>query len=184
MEQYSEPERKPTSEDVYASQIQEDRVKNVLQQIAPDNQLMDLQWRIKGYIKDVNSGNWNKIEKDAPEPHPILVSRYISYLSSILNQNTTFSNYSSQEINSVMGLVIKWLVDDLDSNAEVYGLEEDYTERSRIGMIMLNSTFSSFKRSLNGAESRRIFKSLNMRESLSGENENKGGLKQALSFWK
>ena len=184
MEQHFEPEQKPTSEDVYASQIQEDRVKNVLQQIAPDNQLMDLQWRIKGYVRDVTSGTWIKVEKNAPEPHPILVSRYISYLSSILNQNTTFSNYSSQEINSVMSLVIKWIVDDLDSNAEIYGLEDDYTERSRIGMIILNSTFSSFKRSLNGTESRRIFKALNMRESLSGESENKGGLKQALSFWK
>jgi len=184
MEQHYEPEQKATSDDVYAVQAQDDRIKNVLQQIAPDNQLMDLQWRIKGYVRDVQSGTWMKIEKDAPEPHPVLVSRYISYLSSILNQNTTFSNYSSQEINAVMGLIIKWIVDDLDSNAEIYGLEDDYTERSRIGFILLNSVFSSFKRAQNGAESRRIFKALNMRESLSGENENKGGLKQALSFWK
>lgn len=178
-------EQQPVSSDeIFAASQQEIKIQNVLQQIAPDNQLMDLQWRIKGYIRDVSTGQWRKIDPDSPEPHPVLVSRYISYLSSILNQNTTFSNYSSPEINQIMGLVIKWIVDDLDSNAELYGLEEDYTERSRIGFIILNSTFSSFKRALNGTESRRIFKTLNLRENLSGDSEKKGGIGESLKFWK
>ena len=177
------PREPMDSDEVYAIQQQENRVGNLISQIAPDNQLLDLQWRIKGFVKDPVSGTWQKVT-NAQEPHPILVSRYISYLSSILNQNTTLSNYSSMEINQIMGLIIEWVVDNLDANSEIYGLEEDYTERTRIGHLLLNSTMSAFKRSQNGMESRRIFSALNVRESLHEGGEKKGGVMESLKFWK
>lgn len=173
-----------TPDDVYVSLQQEERVKNLIDQIAPDNQLLDLQWRIKGYIKDPVTRKWVKVNSNAPEPHPLLVMRYISFLSTILNQNTTLSNYSSTEINYMMKLIIEWLVDDLDSNANEYGLKNDYTEMTRIGYMILNTTFSAFKRAQNGMESRRIFKIMNIHEGLTPEHTNKGGILEALKFWK
>jgi len=174
-----------TPDDIYASMQQEDRAKNLIDQIAPDHQLMDLQWRIKGYIRDPVTRSWIKVNADAPEPHPILVARYISYLSTILNQNTTLSNYSGSEINQMMNLVITWIVDDLDSNAEEYGLQNDYSERTRIGYMILNTTFSAFKRAQNGMESRRIFKIMNVHEGLNpGQDNKQGGIMEALKFWK
>ncbi len=172
-----------SSDEIYAEQLQEERVKNIIEQIAPDNQLMELQWRIKGYIKDPYTKQWKKINETAPEPNDLLVSRYISYLSSILNQNTTLSNYSSMEINKIMGLCINWLVDDIDSNAQEYGLRNDYSERTRIGQIMLNTTFGVLKRAQNGMESRRIFAALNVSENLSPNMKQKGFM-DSLKFWK
>jgi len=172
-----------SSDDLYAAKMQEERTRNLLQQIAPENQLLELQWRIKGYIKDPSTNEWMKVIKDAPEPSPILIARYISYLSSVLNQNTTFSNLSSGEINALMRLMIEWLTDDLDNNAENYGLKYDYSERTRIGHIMLNNTFMVLKRAQNGMESRRIFSALNVTESLTQQPQQKGML-DALKFWK
>ena len=174
----------PTPDDIYASHQQKERVENLVDQISPDHQLMDLQWRIKGYIKDPVSKMWVKINEKSPEINPILVSRYISYLSSILNQNTTLSNYSSDEINRIMSLLIKWIVDDLRCNAEEYGLGSNYSEWSRIGHIMLNTTFAAFKRAQNGMESKRIFKILNLNEAYSPVDQKKQGVMDALKFWK
>jgi len=172
-----------TADELYATYLQEERVKNVISQISPDNQLLEIQWRIKGYIKNPVTQQWEKIAEDAPEPHPVLISRFISYLSAILNQNTTLSNLSSIEINKVMKLVIEWTVDELDSNAELYELETDYTERTRIGHILFNETFFALKRAQNGQESKRIFKSLNVTENLS-QMPKKRGLLDHLKVWK
>ena len=172
-------------DDLYAAQIQEDRVRNLIEQIAPDNQLLDLQWRIKGYVKNPQTKQWEKIDQESKEISNILVSRYISYLSSVLSQNTTLSNLSSAEINGIMKLVIEWLVDDMDSNAEIYGFKDNYSERTRIGHIILTNTFLALKRSQNGMESRRIFKALNVHETLNPNHQQKGGgILDSFKFWK
>jgi len=166
-----------------AMQMQEERVQNLIQQIAPDNQLLDLQWRIKGFIKNPVTKEWEKLEQEAPDISPILVSRYISYLSSLLNQNTTLSNLSTGEINSIVRLVIEWLTDDIDNNAAIYGIKNDYTERTRIGQMILNNTFMVLKRAQNGMESRRIFNALNVNQNISEVGQKKSSW-DFLKVWK
>ena len=173
----------PRSDDIYATQMQEDRVANLIAQISPDNQLMELQWRIKGYIKNPRTMRWKKTNEAAPEPSALLVSNYISFLSSILNQNTTLSNYSTHEINALMKIIIRWVTDDLRTNAVAYNIGSNYTERSRIGHILLIFTYSAFKRALNGQESRRIFRALSVAENISPQSQPRGFL-DALQFWK
>lgn len=181
---YNSYESQPVrSDEVYANILQEERVKNILAQTSPDNQLVDIEWRIKGYRKNAETGGWEKINKDVPEPDPLLVSRYISFLGSLLNDNTRFTNLASHEINRVMKLCIEYLTDDLDTHAEDYKLGEDYTERTRIGYILLNSTFFVLKRAQNGMESQRIWKSLNMTESINPFPQPKKGIFDKLKFW-
>jgi len=184
LEGYPIPQQRKEPDDIMAAQMQDERVRNFVAQISPEHQLMDLQWRIKGYIRDPMSGEWKKVTEGAAEPSPVLVSRYISYLSSLLNQNTTFSNLSSTEINGIMRLIIEWIVDDLEANAEEYGLEKEYQERTRIGHIMLNNTFMVMKRSQNGMESKRIFGTMNMNENMGQQPNQKGGFLETLKFWK
>ena len=211
-EQYSIPnpqiqqvEQPIKSDELYATLIQEERAKNLVAQISPDNQLLELQWRIKGYVKDPLTRQWEKVDKDAPEPSPLLVSRFISYLSSLLNQNTTMSNLSTNEINMLMKQTIEWVTDDLDANAEEYCLGEDkkvgettvkeevfeiklfvrnYSEMTRVGHILLNNTFMVLKRAQNGMESSRVFKMLNVTETLSQNQGKPNILKEALQVWK
>lgn len=177
-------EHKFNPNEIYAASMQEEKVRNLIEQISPDVQLMELQWRIKGYIKDPWTKEWKKVEKDAPEPHPLLVSRYISTLSTFLSQNASLSNLSSGEINKIMRRIIEWLTDDLDSSSEIYGLKYDYTERTRIGDIILANTFFVLKRAMDGSESRRIFKALNVSESLGTHGQQKSGWLDAIKFWK
>jgi len=169
------------SDEIYANMMQEERIKNVIAQTSPDNQLADIEWRIRGYKKNVMTQQWEKISKLVAEPNARLVSGYISYLSSILNDSTRFTNLSSHEINKIMKLMIEWLTDDMNSNADEYGLRGNYTERTRIGHIMLNSTFIVLKRSQNGMESGRIWRAMNMTESFNQPQQQKPKWYQ---FWK
>lgn len=176
---YNEPVK---SDEIYANIMQEERVKNMVAQTSPDNQLAEIEWRIKGYRKDSFTGQWIKSSNDMVEPHPMLVSRYIAYLSSILNDNTRFTNLDPIEINAMMKLVIEWVVDDLDAHAEEYGLMNDFTERSRIGFMLLHQTFFIMKRSQGGAEARRIWSQMNMQETNTPQMQK--SFMDKFKFWK
>lgn len=183
-QQFIQQDMPVSPNDIYAGYLQEEKVANLIAQTSPDNQLVEIEWRIKGYRKDPFTKEWKKISDTYIEPNEILIGRYIAYLSSILNENTRFTNLSAPEINLLMKQIIEWLTDDLTVNAELYGLGDDYTERSRIGQIILNQTFLVLKRSMDGMESRRIFKALSLAENLGGQIPRKSSWTDALKFWK
>lgn len=198
VEQYADPmmqqvpqdvgyQQVPVSQDeMYANMLQEERIKNVISQISPDNQLYEIEMRIKGFRKNIYTGAWEKISEDAPEPHPLLVQRFIAYLSSLLNQNTSLSNFSEMQINKLMFLVIEYITDDLSTHSEMYGLQHNYTERTRIGHIVFNCVFSVLNRALNGAEARRMWGALALTENsaMGASPQQKAGMMDALKFWK
>lgn len=172
-----------SSDELYANAIQEEKVKNIISQLDPDNQLREIEMRIRGYKKNPISGDWEKIDPKAPEPPRVLISKFISYLSSIMNQSTTQTNLSDVQINALMGLAIAYVADELDSNAELYNLENNYTERTRIGHIMLNSMFMVLNRALNGQEAKRMWNAMSLNENMNQANK-QGGFLNALQFWK
>lgn len=176
----------PTSDAVYADYIQEERAKNILSQIDPDHLLAEISERIKGKYKDVYTKQWVKLPGTS-DVSPLLVSNFISFLSSILNNNTTLSNFTEDEINRIMSMVIEFVVDDLRERGMEYGLGSNYSERTRIGLIVCASTFTTLKRALNGLESGRIFRVMKIGEhnmGMEGSGQSKGGLGEALKFWK
>ena len=109
--------------ELYANAMQEDKVRNIISQLDPDNQLQEIEMRIKGYKKNVFSGNWEKIDDSVPEPPKQLISRFISYLGGIMNQNTTQGNLSENQVNLIMKNVIEYVTDELDTHIEEYGFE-------------------------------------------------------------
>jgi hypothetical protein len=180
------PQAQPVSQDeIYASMVQEERVKNVISQISPQMHLNDIRMNLRGYYKDELRQKWIKIDPNTPEPDPLLVSRYMAFLGSVLNTNTILGNLSERQINKIMKIIIEYVTDDLDVNATAYNLEEDYTERTRIGNIMIISVFTVLLRALNGQEARRMWNSLSMSESLNGMGM-MGGKPQSKwwQFWK
>lgn len=172
-----------SSDELYANAIQEDRIKNVIAQLDPENQLKEIEMRIRGYKKNILTQDWEKIDETAPEPPKLLIMRFISYLSSIMSQNTTQSNLSEQQVNALMMLIINYITDELDSNANLYDLENNYTERTRIGHIILNSCFFVLCRALNGQEAKRMWKSLSLNESFNNSPQ-RNKFTEALKFWK
>jgi len=172
-----------SSDELYANVIQEDKIKNIISQLDPENQLKEIEMRIRGYKKNVLTTEWEKIDPDSPEPPRLLIMRFISYLSSIMNQNTTQSNLSEQQVNAIMKLIIGYVGDELDSNAALYNLENNYTERTRIGHIILNSCFFVLNRALNGQEAKRMWKAMSLNESFNTTPQ-KSKLGESLKFWK
>lgn len=175
-----------STDELYATQIQEEKVKNFIAQISPDNQIIELQWRLKGYIKDVVTQEWIKIEKNVAEPSAEMVTKYVGFASSILNQGTPFGNLGEGEINKLMIMYIQWYVDDMDSYAEEYLIGDNYTERTRIGLVLFNFIYCAIKRSMNGIESKRIFDSLNLGETntMGLQQQRRGGIMEALKNWR
>jgi hypothetical protein len=172
------------SDEVYASAMREERMAGIIAHINPDVLVEDIEYRLRGYRKDTGSGQWIKISRTAKEVSPDLIANFISFLTSILNQNTTMSNYQDVDINNIMELVIEFVVDDIDSNAELYGIMDSYSERTRIALIVCQTTFSVLKRARNGTEARRIFKALDLREATMSSGGGGGGPRGKLDFLK
>lgn len=178
---YGEQQVIRSHEDMYAQTINEDKIKNILSQINPSNQLEEVELRLKGYKRDNMTGEWEKKYEGVNE---LLVDRYVSWLSSIMGLNTTLGNLSAYQINGIMKQSLQWVIDDVDAHAEEYGLISDYTERTRVCDMIMNSTFLVLNRSLDGTEGRRFWKSLSLTESSSSQanNKNQGG--DWWKFWK
>ena len=168
---------------LYADTIKEEKITNILAQINPDNLLADIEYRIRGYKKNNLTDDWEKISKDTPEVNNYLVANFMSFLGSILNQNTSMSNFSSGEINMIMDHIIEFIADDLTVNDVKYGIVGNYQEMSRIGNIMTMTVFAVLKRSQNGMEARRVFSALKISESLTQAPQQKGVM-DSMKFWK
>ena len=168
---------------LYAEQMREEKITNILSQISPDNLLTEIEHRIRGEKKNEFTKEWEAISKDSPKVSEEMISNFMSFLGSILNQNTTMSNFSPQEINNLMQMILKYVAVDLDVNCEKYGIEGNYTEMTRIGMIIQNTVFTVLKRAQNGMEARRVFGAWRVTENLNQPNQKKG-IMDAISFWK
>ncbi len=167
----------------YADILREERVTNVISQIDPANLLDEIEHRLRGEKFNKVNQEWESIGGKKIAIHEGLISRLISFLGAVLTQNTTLSNYSVNEINNRMDLIIEYIRDDLTDNDVEYGLEGKYTEMTRIGLIICETVSSVFRRALNGMESRRIFNALRVTETLT-QGPQKGTFKDALMFWK
>ena len=167
---------------IYADTLRKEGTANLLDQLNPDNLLVDIEHRIRGEKKDPYSNKWIPISKDQKPISEKLVSNFISFLGSILNQNTSMSNFSADEINNMMHMIVTYIGIDLDVNDEVYGIKGDYPEMWRIAHIISISCFSTFKQAMNGMLSKRIFGSLKVDAHLT--DTNKSGVQDALAFWR
>jgi len=165
---------------MYADNLKEQKTTNILQQINPDNLLADIEHRIRGEKKD-SSGEWSPISSTKKEVSGELITDFISFLGCILNQNTSMSNFSPQEINNLMELIRNWVMGHLLVNAEKYGIEGNYSEYDRIGHIICSTCFTVLKRAQNGQESRRIFRIMKLTES--SNQSKKGGVLDSFKFW-
>ncbi len=168
---------------LYAENMREEKIANVISQLDPSNLIDELEHKLRGEKLNKITQEWEKIGKVDMGVSEILIARLVSFMSAILNQNTTLSNYSLNEINNRMELVIEYIRDDLTDNDIDYNLEGNYTEMTRIGMIICETVSSVFRRALNGMESRRIFNALKVTESLTSAPQRQT-MKEALQFWK
>jgi hypothetical protein len=106
---------------IYADSMREEKIKNVIAQLNPELLLTEIEHRIRGEKKNTYTEEWELISGENKVSEK-LVQNYISFLNVYLTQNNSLSNYSPQEINSIMEVVIDYIKDDLTDNAIDYGL--------------------------------------------------------------
>ncbi len=167
---------------IYADTLRKEGTANLLDQLNPDNLLSDIEHRIRGEKKDLYSNQWVPISKGQKPISEKLVSNFMSFLGAILNQNTSMSNFSADEINNMMEMIVVYVGIDLDVNDKEYGIEDNYPEMWRVAHIISISCFATFKQAMNGMLSKRIFGSLKVDAHLT--DTNKSTMKDALAFWK
>lgn len=158
-----------TSDEVYASELQREIVKNIIAQLDPGNQLDKIQMALKGYRKNEHTQEWIKINPNGKEPHPELVEKLMGRLVPLVSQSMTMAFLSEKQVNMMMHRFIGWLNDFIDNNSEKYGIDDE-SERTRICDIMLDAAFPNLTRALNGRESTRIFKAISLSEYNGGDN--------------
>ena len=123
---------------VYADTLREDKVNNILGQNNPDKLVIDIENRIRGKKKNPVTMEWEDISKTKKVSEE-LIADIVSYLGAFLNDNTTLSNYSTDEINGLMEKVIDYLKDGMADNDEKYGLaKKDYIEKNRKVTILID----------------------------------------------
>lgn len=169
------------SDDAYSQIIMQKKLENLLSQLDPDHLIIEIEYRLKGWRKNEYSGNWELAANKEKEISSDLLIDVVSLLSSILTNNTTMSNFQDVEINKLMAIIIKKLIDMIRSNSEKYGLGGDYSERDRVLLIICMSIFAALKRAQNGLEAKRILESFDIKESYQPQ---KKGVGEKLQFWK
>lgn len=112
---------------IYADSMREDKIKNVIAQLNPELLLTEIEHRIRGEKKNPFTEEWEPISKEGKKVSEELVQNYISLLNVYLTQNNSLSNFSPQEINNIMNIVIEYVRDDLSDNSIKYGLTNKKT---------------------------------------------------------
>ena len=92
------------------------------------------------------------------------------------------SNFTTNEINNMMQMIITYVKNDLTVNDEKYEIVGNWTEMDRIANIICITCFSTFKQALNGTFSRRVFGAMKVSADLT--KETKKGWKDAVQFWR
>lgn len=109
---------------LYADSMREEKLKNIIAQLNPELLLSEIEHRIRGEKKDALTGEWTAIGQTISED---LVQNYIAFLNVYLTQNNSLSNFSPQEINNIMSVIIDYIRDDLSDNSYRYGLTKRET---------------------------------------------------------
>lgn len=122
---------------IYADSLREDKVKNIIAQLNPELLLTEIEHRIRGERKNHYTEQWEPINKIGTNISEELVQNYISFLNAYLTQNNSLSNFSPDEINNIMNIIIEYIRDDLSDNSENYGLtKKKYIEVMRTHKIL------------------------------------------------
>lgn len=171
-EEAAEAGDQDTPNTLYADHMRDEKIKNVISQISPEQLLEEIEHQLRGEKFDRLTQQWKKMN-DKRTISEDLITDFMSTLRVVINQNTTLSNFQPAEINNIMEVIIDYTADTLTDNDVKYGLKGNYNEMTRIGNIVCLSCFTVFKRAINGMESRRIFSSLKVSEDLTQEKKKK-----------
>lgn len=166
----------------------EEEISNIVGQIDPAHILDNLNHSLKGEYFNKEKGMWEKVGE-------VLVNEacrgwIVSSLSSLMNNSSTMGIISETQLGYLMEGVIKTVTKSFRCNLEKFGFvppgkyydegkyenkgNPDTSRMDDVTEMVYRAALLVLSRSLAGSENKRIFKSLNMNDSLNfGEQQDR-----------
>jgi len=174
----------------------EAEITNIVGQIDPNTIIDNLDHALKGEQWNKEKREWVKNASKKPLVNDDCRGAVISYLDGLLNNNTTMGNVDERKLSHIMEAVIQSIKRMFIVNLEEFGFvppgigyEEgiyynrgspDSARMTLVANMIFTVCYMVLSRALNGMESRRVFKSLTMSDSMG---MGQGGMPQPKKGW-
>jgi len=160
----------------------ESNISNIVGQIDPTMIVDNLNHSLKGEFYDKERGMWVMNPSGVPLVNDSCRGFIISYVTGVLNNNSTMAIITQQQLGYLMESIIEDLGKEFVCNLERFGFvpegkgfennlfenkgSPDSARMSSVTNMVYRSVFSCYTRSINGMESKKIFSSLRMTDGL------------------
>lgn len=160
----------------------ESSIANIVDQIDPQQIIDNFNHALKGEYYNKEKGGWESAGDGSPLVNDSCRSWIISYLTAIMNKASTLGIINEKQFSGLMQGIIRNVTREFACNLEKFGFvpkgrgydKKDYLnigipDSSRMDSIaeaIYQRAFLIYSRSINGMESRKIFGSLSMNDSM------------------
>jgi hypothetical protein len=156
-------------------------VNNIVGQIDPKTIIDNLDHALKGEQWNKEKQQWVMNSSGKPLVNDECRGAVISYVTGILSNNTTMANLDEKRLSFLMESVIETITKMFIVNLERFGFvpethsqdgqyynrgSPDTARMTMVSNMVYKVCYLVFSRALGGSESKRIFKSLSMRDNL------------------
>lgn len=159
---------------------QNEEIKNIVGQIDPQRILENLNHALRGEYFSKETGQWEKVGEELINDKGR--GWIISFFTSILNNASTMGTINEKQFSFLMEGVIMTITKEFRCNLEKFGFvprdkslpkgvyenkgTPDTSRMNTITEMVYQRAFLIYSRSLAGSESKRIFKSLSLSDSM------------------
>lgn len=177
-----EYQQHPQQEQMMPMFTPEGSISNIVGQIDPSTIVDNLNHALKGEFFDKERGMWVMNPSNQPLVNDACRGFIISYVTGVLNNNSTMATITQQQLGFLMESVIEDLGKEFVCNLERFGFvppgkgfkqglyenkgSPDSSRMSSVTGMVYRAIFTCYTRSINGMESRKIFSSLRMTDGL------------------
>lgn len=160
----------------------EGSISNIVGQIDPQGIVDNINHSLKGEFYDKEKCMWILNPTKEPLVNDACRGFVISYITGVMNNNSTMAIITQQQLGFLMESVIEEVGKEFVCNLEKFGFVKpgigfnnkcydnkgtpDSSRMSSVCGIIFRAVFSCYTRSINGMESKKIFSSLNMTDNL------------------
>ena len=181
-EQQYQPQQQYPQEQPMSMYTPEGSISNIVGQIDPSTIIDNLNHSLKGEFYDKETGMWVMNPSGVPLVNDACRGFIVSYVTGIMNNNSTMAIITQQQLGFIMENIIEDLGKEFVCNLERFGFvpqgsgyknnyfenkgSPDSARMSSVTNMVYRAVFSCYTRSLNGMESKKIFSSLRMSDGL------------------
>lgn len=182
MEYPQQPQQYSQDEQPMPMYTPEGSISNIVGQIDPSTIVDNMNHALKGEFFDKEKGLWIMNPSGIPLVNDACRGFIISYITGVMNNNSTMAIISQQQLGFLMESIIEDLGKEFVCNLERFGFvpqgegykngcyenkgTPDSPRMSSVSNMIIRAMFSCYTRSLNGMESKKVFSSLRMTDGL------------------